>query len=89
MRSVETRRDLVRATSTGVSSIGDALGRILKEGPLFDVSGHERPSPTLLVGEVTLMEIFALGPYSASLFPYACALALAILVGSRVWRRLR
>ncbi len=75
LRSVETRRDLVRATLTGVSSIGDALGRVRSETGL-----HENPSPpATLLGDVALMDTFALGPYSSPLFPVLCGIALAVL----------
>jgi len=90
LRSVETRRDLVRATNTGVSSIGDALGRIHKESPLFHVSPVAYAEPTLLVGEVALMQNFSLGPYTTPFFPYGCILCLAIVTGinaSRILRR--
>jgi apolipoprotein N-acyltransferase len=80
LRSVETRRALVRATDTGVSSFGDALGRIVKTGPLIDVARYQPPSPVLLVEDVPLLDIFALGPRSIPLFPYACAMSLAISI---------
>ncbi|MCY1080488.1 apolipoprotein N-acyltransferase [Archangium lansingense] len=75
LRSVETRRDLVRAASTGVSSVGDALGR---------VQGHtsltlEPGAPEVLAGEVALVELFAFGPFLAPAFPFLCALALVVL----------
>jgi apolipoprotein N-acyltransferase len=86
LRSVETRRDLVRATNTGVSSIGDALGRIHNETPFYEMIGDDHPDPILLVGEVAFMEIFALGPYTTPFFPYACALGLGILIVARIMR---
>ena len=86
LRSVETRRDLVRATNTGVSSIGDALGRIHSESPFYEMPGDDHPAPILIVGEVAFMEIFALGPYTTPFFPYACALGLAILIVARIMR---
>lgn len=88
LRSVETRRDLVRATNNGASSIGDALGRIHSESPFYEMREEDYPAPILLVGEVALMEIFALGPYTAPFFPYACALVLAILIVARTMREL-
>jgi len=74
LRSVELRRDLVRAANTGVSSFTDALGRVTARSRLVD-SG----APELLLHEVRLVEAFALGPWSIPLFPFACALALAVL----------
>lgn len=76
LRAVETRRDLVRATNTGMSGLVDALGRVQVEGPLLEVAGDPE-RPTLLLAEAGLMEIFALGPYTAMFFPYASLLALA------------
>ncbi|HSP78409.1 MAG TPA: hypothetical protein VLQ93_07765, partial [Myxococcaceae bacterium] len=67
--------DLVRAASTGVSSVSDALGRVHARTALTVEPG----APELLVGEVALVEVFALGPYLAPVFPYACALALVVL----------
>ncbi|HEX5754262.1 MAG TPA: apolipoprotein N-acyltransferase [Archangium sp.] len=82
LRGVEARRDLVRAASTGVSSVGDALGRVQAHTSLQLEPG----APEVLMGEVALVELFALGPYLAPVFPYACALVLALLAllgGSR------
>jgi apolipoprotein N-acyltransferase len=73
LRSVETRRDLVRATNTGVSSIGDALGRLHNKTPW-------RPPRSTL--HLTLF------PYTTPFFPYACALVLAILIFTRIMREL-
>jgi apolipoprotein N-acyltransferase len=75
LRSVESRRDLVRAASTGVSSVGDALGRVQVRTSLTLEPG----APEVLVGEVALVELFALGPYLAPAFPFGCALVLAVL----------
>lgn len=75
LRAVETRRDLVRAASTGISSVGDALGRVRAHTSLQVEPG----TPELLEGEVALVEVFALGPYLAPVFPFACALALVVL----------
>lgn len=84
LRSVETRRDLVRATMTGVSSIGDALGRVHARSGLH----AEAAPPETLLDEVALVETFALGPWAAPVFPWLCAAALAALaVRGRLTRR--
>ncbi|MFE8600872.1 apolipoprotein N-acyltransferase [Archangium violaceum] len=75
LRGVEARRDLVRAASTGISSVGDALGRVQAHTSLRLEPG----APEVLMGEVALVELFAFGPYLAPVFPYACALALVVL----------
>jgi apolipoprotein N-acyltransferase len=82
LRSVEARRDLVRAASTGISSVGDALGRVQAHTSLTVEPG----APESLVGEVALVELFALGPYLAPAFPAACALALVVLAFARANR---
>ena len=85
LRSVETRRALVRATMTGVSSFTDALGRVVQTGPLVDVAGpSQRSAPSLLLADAPLLSVFALGQRSIPLFPYACALALAAVVVLRL-----
>ena len=68
-------RHAVRAASTGISSVGDALGRVQARTSLT----REPGAPEVLVGEVALVEVFALGPSLAPAFPFACALALAVL----------
>lgn len=75
LRGVEARRDLVRAASTGVSSVGDALGRVSARTSLQVEPG----TPELLKGEVALVEVFSLGPYLAPVFPFVCALTLGVL----------
>jgi apolipoprotein N-acyltransferase len=81
LRGVEVRRDLVRATATGVSSVGDALGRVTaRSAPM------PQPGPVeVLEHEVALVELFALGPYLTPLFPWGCALVLGWLAW-RGWR---
>lgn len=87
-RAVETRRDLVRSTNTGVSSIGDALGRVTRESELHDVLRDQPLPPEMLQADVRLLDLFALGPFTLPCFPYACALAL-VLLSIRALRRRR
>jgi apolipoprotein N-acyltransferase len=85
-RAIETRRDLARAANTGVSSVVDALGRVLVEGPLHDVPRDKPLPPEVFVEQVHLLESFALGPRTAPLFPLACGLALSLVIAA-AWRR--
>jgi apolipoprotein N-acyltransferase len=80
-RSIETRRFLVRSTTTGVSSIHDALGRVRREGPLYRV-GPEGPQapPLVMLDTVARLSVPALGPYAIPVFPWVCALALLLSV---------
>jgi apolipoprotein N-acyltransferase len=78
-RAIETRRDFVRSTNTGVSAIIDAVGRVTLEGPLYGLPVDQpRAQMTLLVGQVALLEIPAAAPYTARYFPYIGLLALAV-----------
>ncbi|HEY3358704.1 MAG TPA: apolipoprotein N-acyltransferase [Polyangia bacterium] len=86
LRGIETRRDLVRATNTGVSTIGDALGRIRGASDLVEIPRDQPGRPTTLAGEVRLVETFALGPYTAPVFPWACCAGL-VLAAVRARRR--
>ncbi len=87
-RAVETRRQLLRATSTGVSGHVDALGRVRVTGPLYEAPKGPDLEPTLLSAEVSLLEVPTPGPLLVPHFPKACAFALgaAILI-ARVTRR--
>jgi apolipoprotein N-acyltransferase len=88
-RAVETRRDLVRSTNTGVSSIGDALGRVVREGELHDVPRDRPLPPEMLQADVRLLDGFALGPFTLPWFPRGCALALVVLGIRGFWQRRR
>jgi len=80
LRGIEVRRDLVRATNTGVTSISDALGRVRLQGELHADQGH----PQLFVGDVALLETTAAAPYTASATPWLALLTLlALLVRAR------
>lgn len=86
-RAIETRRDLARATTTGVSAIIDSLGRISVEGPVAPVLQGRLSLATLLEGDVAMMDTFALGPYTIGFFPYAsCLLLLMAIFEGRRWR---
>lgn len=85
LRAIETRRDLVRAANTGVSSIGDGLGRVHRRGGLHVIDPAHPRAPEVLLAEVRLYDGFALGPWSVPAFPWLCAggLIAAALVAHR------
>ncbi len=84
LRAVEARRDLVRATNSGVSSLSDALGRTLARSSSH---GLQQGTPELLTGEVRLLELWSVGPYSLAWFPWLCAVTLLLLVSWQLRRR--
>jgi len=79
LRSVETRRSLVRAANTGISGFVNPLGRVLSRGPLFE--------PLALTEEVPLLAGETLFVRFGYLFAPACLLLAAFLVMSRGWKR--
>jgi hypothetical protein len=79
-RAVETRRQLLRATSTGVSGHVDALGRVRLAGPLYEAPKGPNLDPTLLSTEVSLLDVPTPGPFMVPRFPAACALVLGAAV---------
>jgi apolipoprotein N-acyltransferase len=81
-RSIELRRDLVRATATGVSSIGDALGRVRTgPSPRPEISKQTESATRAdsLRGEVALLDLPAAGPHTIGLFPWLCFLPMLVL----------
>ncbi len=77
MRSRETARPLLRATTTGISALVDHRGRILQRSPQFKpavVAGEIQPmagaTPFALYGNRWVLALMALG---ALLFPLACS----------------
>jgi apolipoprotein N-acyltransferase len=81
-RAVETRRQLVRVTNTGITAHIDALGRVQFAGPVTHVRQGEVQPATHFVREVSLLQTASLGRYTVSYFPYAC-LGLLIAAAAR------
>jgi apolipoprotein N-acyltransferase len=86
-RAIEARRALARVTTTGVSAVIDATGAVRLEGPLVHVPKGGAQPPTLLVAELPLLEVAALGPQAVRGFPHACALILLAAVLAKRIRR--
>ncbi|MBI2992782.1 MAG: apolipoprotein N-acyltransferase [Gammaproteobacteria bacterium] len=80
MRSLETRRYLLRATNTGISAVIDDRGRILARSPQF--------APAVLGGQVELIE--GLTPYARfGNMPIVIAGFLGVLLPLRPFSRIR
>jgi apolipoprotein N-acyltransferase len=70
-RSVETRRSLIRAANTGISSFVDPLGRVLEKSSLFE--------PLVLTAEVPLCEEQSFFTRCGFFFAPACLILLPFL----------
>jgi apolipoprotein N-acyltransferase len=79
-RAIETRRDFVRATNTGVSAIIDALGRVRLRGPLYEITENGQQPPAPLTGEIRLLDITGFAPWIARFVPLLCLLGLACAI---------
>jgi apolipoprotein N-acyltransferase len=77
-RAVEQRRALVRATTTGISGVISATGKIERMTDLF--------GPETFVTEVPLLQIDTIYRCGGRFFPNGC-LAIAALVLLLAWRR--
>jgi apolipoprotein N-acyltransferase len=78
LRAVETRRNLVRVTTNGISGHVDAVGRVQVEGPVVELSPRERRPPTQLQTTVALLDGASLGSETIRYFSHVCALTLAV-----------
>jgi apolipoprotein N-acyltransferase len=74
-RAIETRRELVRAVNTGVTTRVDALGRIAEHAPLWQ--------PAVLVVEAHRMQLHPLAPFTIQ---YAPPVAVVVLAGAALER---
>lgn len=78
LRSIEHRRYLLRATSTGVTSFTDPLGRTTIPMVAEINDGQGQLLPQVLYYEAALNTTPAWGTYSVPYFPWACALLLLL-----------
>jgi apolipoprotein N-acyltransferase len=81
MRSVETRKTLVRSTNTGVSAVVDPVGRLLAQ---TDLDG-----PETLVHDVALMAERTVYTRTGDLFAQVLLFGVALLVVARRFARRR
>lgn len=78
-RAVEARRDLIRATASGVSAHLSATGEILARRELNRGADGDR-----LVGEAALLSLASLSGRLGDLFSWLCA---AVALTGLLWRR--
>jgi len=76
-RAVETRRDLVRSTNTGLTSVIAATGEVIAELPTF--------APSTLVADVRLLRGRTVYATVGDAFAWSVVIACAALVARR-WR---
>lgn len=75
-RAIENRRYLLRGSNTGVTSIIDAAGRVVKEGGLF--------TEEVVSGAVPRMKMDSLYTHIGDVFAWmVCAIAIVLLVRGR------
>ncbi|MEK6608458.1 MAG: apolipoprotein N-acyltransferase [Myxococcota bacterium] len=77
-RAIETRRDLVRATLTGISAHVDAAGRIRVASPLRDLD--ERAPPETWVIDAARLSLPTVAVGMGDALPWACAALAALMV---------
>lgn len=71
MRTIENRRYLLRGSNSGVTSIIDAAGRVVQEGPLF--------ASTVLIDSIPRLQLASIYTRTGDLFAWAVVIAAAIL----------
>ena len=78
-RAVENRRDLVRSTNTGLTSVVSATGRVLAELPIFEAA--------TLTAEVRLLEGRTFYGAAGDLFAWGVVMALLAILVERCRQR--
>jgi apolipoprotein N-acyltransferase len=80
-RAVEIGATMIRATSTGLSSLIDPYGRILA------VTDHFAPGARVMVAQVPLASTSTMYDRVGDLFAWLCVAALVVLAGRAVYPR--
>ena len=79
-RAIETRRSLVRCTTTGVSAYIDATGCVRQHTKLTNPSPGNLVAPELMIVEVPLLDIPTPFLKYHKFFPWACLVTLLGIV---------
>src|SRR5262249_45289688 len=81
-RAIESRRDLIHATGTGISALVDPRGSVVVAMPPNRATADPRP-PGRLAVDVALMDVFSAGPHTVRWVPRASLVALGLLASGR------
>jgi len=88
-RAIETRRDIVRVTNTGVSAHIDATSRIRWQGPLHDVDPDNPLRPETFLVEAALFDINTPFLPFHKYLPWLCGLTAVVVATVRARRQRR
>ena len=81
-RAIKQRRDLGRGTTTGISAVIDAIGRVSAESDYVPVPPGQNRSPVSVFGKASALQIPAMGSWGLRVFPLLCSSTLLTLA----WR---
>jgi apolipoprotein N-acyltransferase len=83
-RAIESRRDVIRATGSGISAFITATGQVQSSLPVM----HSGETPAALVAEPRRLQIHGANLDLGQTFPLACA-AVVLVCAALAWRRAR
>jgi apolipoprotein N-acyltransferase len=83
-RAIESRRDVIRATGSGISAFITATGQVQSSLPVM----HSGETPAALVAEPRRLQIHGANLDLGQTFPFACA-AVVLVYAALAWRRAR